>query len=145
MQPMTMSRPKRSSCSCSGRVLFLDVGEHAGDRSELGVHAAVADDAARPPAGDARAHEGHVEAVGERRGRLEVGGGVLGHRHRLAGERGFLDLEIGGADQPHVGGDLVALLELDHVAGHQVRRRHLDGLCRRGARARWAPSCPSAR
>ena len=50
---------------------------------------------------------------------------LLLHRHRLAGERRLLDLEVDGLDEPGVGGDPVARVSRIDVAGHQLARRDL--------------------
>ena len=50
---------------------------------------------------------------------------VLGHRRALAGQRRLLGLERRRAEQPAVGGDDVAGLDLDDVARDDVGRRHL--------------------
>ena len=49
-------------------------------------------------------------------------------RLRLAGERGFVDLERGQFDQAQVGRHDVAGLEFNQVAGHQLRRVNQRGV-----------------
>ena len=72
--------------------------------------------------GDQGGGIGHVRALGQ-----GVSGGsaavVFLHRHRLAGERGFVDLQVAQRSKAQVGGHLVARLERHHVAGHQLGGR----------------------
>ena len=58
----------------------------------------------------------------------------LGDRRALAGEPGLLDLERRRHQDPAVGRDLVAGLEADDVAGHQLLGRDLDAAGRRAGR-----------
>jgi len=46
-------------------------------------------------------------------------------RHRLAGEHGFVALELRGVEQPSVGRDEVAQAQIDHVARYQLEHVHL--------------------
>ena len=55
-----------------------------------------------------------------------IGASVLQHRSALAGERGLLDLQGGGHQQPTVGGHPVARLEEHDVARHQLGGVDLD-------------------
>ena len=86
--------------------------------------------------------------------------GVLGDRRALAGQRRLLRLQRRGAQDPPVGGDEVARLDLDDVAGHDVDRRHerdravahdlglrapAGSTARRCWRARSAPGASRAR
>jgi hypothetical protein len=52
----------------------------------------------------------------------------LRDRHALAGQGGLLDLERRGDEQAAVGRDLVARLERDDVAGHELLGRDLGQL-----------------
>ena len=62
-----------------------------------------------------------------------TGSMTLDDRRALAGEPGLLDLEGGGDQDPTVGGHLVAGLEADDVAGHELLGGDLDELRRRVA------------
>ena len=86
-------------------------------------------------AGDVGVHVDHVGAVAERRVRRRDRSTPLRHRQALAGERRLGDLERGGAQQAPVGGDDVAGLDRDDVAGHELLGRQLGQRSRRGARA----------
>ena len=54
------------------------------------------------------------------------GRGLLLDRDRLAGERGLVDLEINGLDQPGVGRDPVAGGQSDNVAGDELAGRDVS-------------------
>ena len=102
-------------------------------------------------AGDLAVHERHVHAVAEG-GVLGDGLHLLGRRDALAGERGFVDLEGRGGQDPGVGRDEVAGLDVDDVARDELLHRDLDQVAvaadlglddhhrreRRGARLRLA-------
>ena len=100
------------------------------------------DDDGPPATGDDRgAVEEHAGAVGD----LGAGrrGQRLGHRQRLAGEPGLVDLQVLDLEQPGVRGDDVAGLDEDDVPEPDRRRGHLLG----GAvgLAAHALSCSSSR
>jgi hypothetical protein len=73
------------------------------------------------------AAEDHVAAVPQRHVVRDCRD-VLGHRHALAGERGFRRLEARRLEEPRVGRDGVALLDEEAVTGDELRRRHLAAL-----------------
>ena len=50
------------------------------------------------------------------------GAGVLCHRQRLTGERGFGGLQRGRLDQPRLRADRIPRRQQQQVAGHQVAR-----------------------
>ena len=104
-----------------------------------GLHAGRRDDHRRGAARHRGVLEQHVRAVAERRrrspGRTPR---VLGDRRALAGERRLLRLQRRRADDPPVGRDDVAGLDLHDVAGHDVDRRDAARPCRR------APPSPAA-
>jgi hypothetical protein len=106
------------------RVLVLVGLDHLGDHADLRVHAGPGDQALAAAVGHHGAHEGGVLAVAERDLLVEHHRGVLLHRHRLAGERGFFDLEVHARDQAHVRRDVVARFEQHEVAGHELAPRH---------------------
>ena len=68
---------------------------------------------------------------------LSEGAGVLQDGFALAGERGLVDAQRDGRDEPRVGADGVALAEHEQVAAAPARAlgtRHLDAVahhCRR--------------
>jgi len=47
------------------------------------------------------------------------------HRHRLARQRGFLNLQIDGFNQARIRRNPVAGIEENHISGHQIPRRNL--------------------
>ncbi|MCY1293257.1 hypothetical protein D9M70_425130 [compost metagenome] len=97
----------------------LHLLEHGADAPQLGVAAGADHQAEGLAAGHQGAGIGHAAAVAE--------GGVDGrrlgaflHRHRFAGQRGFVDVEVLHAEQAQVGRHLVAGGQRHHVAGHQL-------------------------
>ena len=117
-----------------------DRGQHRRDLAHLGLHAGRGDDHRRRAAGDGRVLEQHVGAVAERDVRAGEHAGILRDGRALAGEGRLLRLERGRAHDAAVGGDDVARLQLDDVAGHDVGRR--DQRHRR-RRARPSPAAPA--
>ena len=110
------------------RLLGIGVGQHVGDMADLRAHAGLRDDHLAPPAGDGRVHVGQARPVAERD--VLAGNGVdrLADGQALARERGLLDLEGRGDDDPAVGGDAVPRLDQDHVARHELLGVDLDRL-----------------
>ena len=94
--------PRCSSFFCSGVLFVLEGLDHLRDEADLRVHARAGDEALAATVGDQRAHEGRVAAVAQRNLLVEHHAGVLFDRHRFAGERGFLDLEVEALEQAHV-------------------------------------------
>ena len=65
---------------------------------------------------------GEDQVPGLQQGHAGIGPpGRTGHRDGLPGQGGGVDLESARQDPP-VGGDLVALLDQQHVSGHDLRR-----------------------
>jgi hypothetical protein len=97
--------------------------EHPGNAAHLRVHAGGHHHGPAAPAGDGRPAEDHVVPVPEDgvSGDLQR---VLGHGQALAGEGALRGLQGGGADEPGVGGNGVALLDDDDVARHHLGRGH---------------------
>jgi len=85
------------------------------------------DDRFRLAVGDQRARVRHVAPVGQNRFRIERLF-LLNDRHRFAGERRFVHLQIPAGKQARVGGHLVAGLKTDNVAHHQMDRIDLEPL-----------------
>ena len=79
------------------------------------------------PTGDRRVHEREADPIAEADVVARDRRDVLQHRRALAGERGLLDLEGGGHQQPPVGGHPVARFEEHDVARHQLGGVDLDG------------------
>ena len=116
-----------SSCLVSG--VFSTVGglEHAADVADLGRHPGRRDQDRARAAGDLGVHERHVDAVAEG----GVGGDrvdLLGRRDALAGERRLVDLEGRRGQDPRVGRDEVAGLDVDDVARDELLHRDLGEL-----------------
>ena len=105
------------------RRLALGALEHAGDPPQLGRHAGGDDDRVGLAGGDGRAQVDHVGPVAQRRRHVEHVLGVLGHGDRLPGQGGLLDAKVERPEEPGVGGDVVAALQDDPVAGHEVAGR----------------------
>ena len=108
-------------------VLVLLLLEHRRDEADLRSHAGLDHDPPAPAEHGHRAGVGHGEPVAERRLVLHGRTGLLFHRHALAGQRGLLDPQVDRLDEAHVGGHVVAGLQQDHVAGHQLARGHHPG------------------
>ena len=77
------------------------------------------DDAFGHAARDERAGISQILPFGENRVERERVG-VLGHRERLAGEGGFIHLQIADVEQPEVGGHAVAGLQKHHIARNEL-------------------------
>ena len=110
------------------RLLLLDLAQHPRDPADLGRHPRRRDHHLAPTPRDGRVHVGHVDPVPERHV-------VTGHRldrlqdrGALARQRGLLDLERRGHEQAPVRGDLVARLEDDDVARHELLGGNVDKL-----------------
>ena len=118
----------RARLLAEGRLLLvlLCLGHVGLDLANLGAHAGRGDDADGPAVGDRRAREHHVElALDARilRDELEV----LEHGLALAREGALVRLEGGRLElhDAHVSRHLVAHADVDHVARHELRRRHV--------------------
>ena len=109
-------------------LLLLDAAEHPGDVADLAGHAGGGHDHLAAAAGDLRVHVGHVDAVAERHVVAGTGSTLLRHGRALAGEARLLDLQRRRHQQTPVGGHLVARLEADDVARHELLGRDLDEL-----------------
>ena len=107
-----------------GSLFLLGVGQGAGNFAHLGVHAGAGDQGLAAAIDHGGAHIAHVFAVAQRNVLLALGQaqGVddLVDRDALAGEGCLLNLEAGALQQAAVGGNGVAGLQQDHVAGHQL-------------------------
>ena len=66
----------------------------------------------------------HVAALGERRILRQDAIRLLGDRHRLAGERRFIGLQIGALEKPEIGGHALARFQHHDVARHQIGAFH---------------------
>ena len=111
-----------------GRLLLVLLGlGHVGlDLADLGTHAGRGDDADGRTVGDRRAREHHVELALDAhilRDELEL----LEHGLALARERALVRLDGGRLqlDDAHVGRHFVAHADVDDVAWHEIRRRHV--------------------
>ncbi len=99
--------------------------QEVGDVPDLCLHARRGDDEVPRAAGDVRVHVDHVRPVAERRVRRPDRVGPLRDRQTLSGERRLVDLERGGGQEAPVGGNDIARLEPDGVAGDELFRRNL--------------------
>ena len=90
------------------------------DPAELGVLAGGDDHARAAAVGDQGAGIGHRGAVAQRRAARGDRLDPLVDRLGLAGQRRLLEQEAARADQPEVRRHLVARLQDDDVAGHQL-------------------------
>ena len=100
--------------------LLGGLGER-GDMADLGGESGRDDHGPGATGGHVRAGVDHVAAIGERRVRRQRTQ-VLGDRDRLARQRGLGDLQGGAFDEPRIGGDGVAGLEQQEIAGNDVAR-----------------------
>ena len=105
------------------RLGAVDRLQEAGDLADLGLHAGGRHDHRAGAPGHRGVLEDHVGAIAQRRVVAVDHAGVLRDGGALAGEGGLLGLEVGGADQPPVGGDDVAGLDGQQVAGDHLDRR----------------------
>ena len=107
-----------------GCALLLCLTKQPGDVAHFRAHAGGRDH--RPPAaaGDRGSVEHHVDPVADPSELCERGG-LLEHGLALTGQRRLGDRQRRGLDQATVGRDRIALGEQQHVAGHDVDRRHL--------------------
>ena len=99
------------------------LGERS-DPADLRVHPGREHDGARLPLGAGRAAEHNVTRKQQRHVWVRQIRGTE-HRHRFAGQHRRVDFDP-AAQQPRVGGDPLALLDHQHIAGHQ--RPRLDHL-----------------
>ncbi len=101
--------------------------QHVGDVADLGRHARRRHDERRRAAGHLRVHERHVDAVAER-GLRSDRVDALRDRRAFAGQGRFVDLERRRAQDPAVGRDQVARLDVHDVARDELLHRDLDDL-----------------
>ena len=97
-------------------------------------------------ADDVGAHEADVRQVERAVRALRAGVRELLRRHGLAGQRGLVDEQVLGLEQPQVGRDHVAGGQPHDVAGHQRLERNLREVAVAvgpRAAARWRWSSPS--
>ena len=102
------------------RLLLLDLAQHPGDPADLGCHPRCRDDHLAPTPCHGRVHVGHVDPVPERYLATGHRFDCLQDRSALARQRGLLDLQRRGHEQATVRRDLVARLEDDDVARHEL-------------------------
>ena len=110
-----------------GGLLFIRL-DHLGDEADLGLHSGGGDDACPASIGDGGAHKGAVHPVAQHRVFVQDGVGLFLHRHRLPGQGSLVDAQVDRLDQPQVGGDVVAGLQEDHIAGDQFAGRDGDAM-----------------
>ena len=115
--------------------LFLERGgfvgrivEHAGDISHLGLHAGFRDDAASASVGDDRAHVAAVDAVAQACVFGKDSGCVLFYGNGFSRERGLVDFQVDGFNQPQVGGNIVACFQNGDISRNYIGGRHLHDL-----------------
>ncbi len=110
------------------RRLLPDALDQAGDAAELGLHAGLDDQGPGLAGDDRRPHVEDVGPFGQGDFLLLEGDVGLGDRRRLPGQAGFLDGEVRGVpDDPAVGRDVVAGLDLDEIAGDELAGRDEEG------------------
>ena len=104
-------------------LLLLGSGQRARDLAHLGIHAGAGDQRLAAAIDHRGAHITHVFAVAQ--GHILLAVQVqrfddLMHRHALAGQGRFLDLQAGALQQAAVGGHCIAGFQHHHVTGHQL-------------------------
>ena len=116
--PKEFARP--IEFSLKRRRLVLCLLQEPGDASHFGLHASGSDDSFTVSVGGGRPAENHVVPVAQRH---VVGNdtGIFGHWQAFASEGGFGGLQGCRFHQPCIGGDGVAFLDQDDVAGDDLR------------------------
>ena len=104
-----------------GALLRTRLFNQSGDAAQLGIHRRGHNDGLAGARRDAGAHEHHVLAVAERDVALFQSRGLLGHRLRLAGQRGLDAPERGRFQEPGIGRDQVAGFQREDIAGNDAR------------------------
>jgi len=103
-----------------GRRRHVAARQHLGDAANLGAAPGRRDHARDP----SRQHRGagveHVAPVAERRIGREHGIGLLGGRQGFAGQQGFIDAQLPGAEQAQVGRHQSAGNQAHHIARDQL-------------------------
>ena len=102
------------------RLLLLDLAQHPRDPTDLGRHPRCRDDHLAPTPCHGRVHVGHVDPVPERYLATGHRFDCLQDRSAFARQPGLLDLQRRGHEQATVRRDLVARLEDDDVARHEL-------------------------
>lgn len=111
--------------------------EHGLQHSDLGEAAGRHHHGQALTARHQRAHVDHVGSVGERSVLVLHAPGVLGHRHALAGQHGFVDTQPVRLDDAAVGGHVGTGFQHQEVSDDHLLHRHVDlttvadDLCRR--------------
>ena len=99
-----------------------DSGDGGDSAARGGRAAGRHDDGPGVPGDDGAALEDHARPL--RRSRPRGGLDLFGHRHRLTGERGLVDLQVVADEQAGIGGNHIGGLEDDDVTGAQAGRGH---------------------
>ena len=111
-----------------GRARRIGFVEQIGDATHFGLHARRTDQDFGTTTDDRGVHEHHSVTIAEgrvgRRKRL----GVFVDRHGLAGQRCLVDGEIGGEEQPTIGGNAIARFQENDIAGDQILGHAFDDL-----------------
>ena len=108
-----------------GRAAALDALQQPRDRPELRPHSGGHHDRRSAAVADGRAGIDHVVAVAYGQIHVVQRMGAFRGRLRLPGQRGFLDLQVCGRDDPRVRGHAGAGFQENDVAGDQRARRHV--------------------
>ena len=106
--------------ACERRLLLLDLAQHPRDPTDLGRHPRRRDHHLAPAPRHGRVHVGHVDTVPERHLATGYRFDRLQDRSALTRQRGLLDLQRRGHEQATVRRNLVARLEDDDVARHEL-------------------------
>jgi hypothetical protein len=119
---------------------YLGTGDELRDAPDLGGIAGFRDHADPGAVGHQAGRIGHVRAL-RQHDVMRQPFGLLLDRHRLAGQRGFVDLQVAALQQAQVRGHLVARGQQDDIARHQLRGVDLllfPGAQHRGCRGQRA-------
>ena len=102
----------------------LTCGQQPGEDADLAPHARADDGRLTATPHDRGAGVQHGHAIGDGDLVLQDAPGILRGRHRLPRERGLVDLQPLGLQQPGVRGDQVPFPHQEDVSRHQLDRRY---------------------
>ena len=111
-----------------GRLPGFDGLQELGDLSELTLHAGCNDQCLAPAIGGSGTGVDHIPAVTDRQVLRFERVGMFFDWHGLAGQRGFLHLQVDRFDNASIGRYSIAGVQDDHIAWNHLAGRDLDFL-----------------